>query len=118
MFLMAGLADPKHFFTYLTRLARRRPECRTLIKDALRGRLDMYAEVVMAVAVESGDPIGRVLAEALSEKPNARRAQRLAKVLPDAYESTALIEVGVAITAQILTFARAAPGIQADGGAA
>ncbi len=48
--------------TVLTRLARRRPEEERWLARAFKGHLEELAEPAVAVAVEVGDPIGRVLA--------------------------------------------------------
>jgi hypothetical protein len=46
----------------LTRLAQRHPEAREWLAGALNGRLPRLARIAVEVAVETGDPIGRVLA--------------------------------------------------------
>ncbi len=48
--------------TQLTRLAQRRDQALTWLDQALLRNLDLLAPVVLEVAVETGDPIGRVLA--------------------------------------------------------
>ena len=48
--------------TQLTRLAQRRPDTAGMLEKALAGRLQGVSQDALWVAVETGDPIGRVLA--------------------------------------------------------
>jgi hypothetical protein len=57
--------------TQLTRLAQRRPETEKWIAEALRGRLEPLAKTALEVAVETGDPIGVVLARELVDCQSA-----------------------------------------------
>jgi tetratricopeptide (TPR) repeat protein len=59
--------DVKHGLTVLTRLAARRPDQRNRVAQALHGRLPALAPVAVDVAIETGDPIGVVLAELLAD---------------------------------------------------
>jgi hypothetical protein len=52
--------DRKHALTLLNRLAARRSEQGQRLVDALRGRLKDLADLVLDVAVETGDPIGTI----------------------------------------------------------
>jgi len=49
--------------TVLTRLAGRRPEEERWLRQAFAGHVEELAEVALTVAVEIGDPVGRVLAD-------------------------------------------------------
>jgi tetratricopeptide (TPR) repeat protein len=53
--------------TVLTRLALRRPEEERWLRQAFEGHVEELAEPALAVAVEFGDPVGRVLADFVSE---------------------------------------------------
>jgi tetratricopeptide (TPR) repeat protein len=53
--------------TVLTRLARRRPEEERWLRQAFEGHVEELAEPALAVAVEFGDPVGRLLADFVSE---------------------------------------------------
>jgi tetratricopeptide (TPR) repeat protein len=53
--------------TVLTRLARRRPDEGRWLRRAFEGHVEDLAEPALAVAVEFGDPVGRVLADFVSE---------------------------------------------------
>ncbi|MEA2599153.1 MAG: hypothetical protein QOF89_145 [Acidobacteriota bacterium] len=48
--------------TVLTRLARRRPDEEKWLETGLKGRLEQLAEIALNVAVETGDPMGPILA--------------------------------------------------------
>lgn len=67
----------KEALTRLTRLAERNPLTDGLLKAALTNRLGSLAEVAVRVAVETGDPIGRVLAESLEECSEPTPAARV-----------------------------------------
>ncbi len=65
--------------THLARLAHRRPERRQLLVQAFEGRLDELAKPAADVAVETGDPIGKVLAERLAQEGSVEIAERLVR---------------------------------------
>lgn len=91
--------DCKHALTVLTRLAARRPEKASILNHALKGRLNRLAPVAINVAIETGDPIGRVLASTLAKERNIAVAGRLFNLLPEPHGTVALQELGVAISA-------------------
>lgn len=63
--------------TQLTRLAARRAEGSRWLLAALAGRLDTHAEAALDVAVETGDPIGQVLAGLIETSAGPALALRL-----------------------------------------
>lgn len=101
----AGL-DPKSALTLLTRLAQRRPVEARQLERALSGRFRRLASLAVDVAVETGDPIGRIAASLLDAEPDAALAERLFPLLPT--ETVALRELAVEVTRQCLAAARAA----------
>lgn len=61
----------RHSLTCLTRLGRRRPDAESRLEGAMAGRLEVTAPTAVEVAIETGDPIGRVLAGLLAADPPA-----------------------------------------------
>lgn len=59
---VAGAGGRASALTVLTRLAGRRPEEERWLERAFEGHVEELAEPALAVAVEVGDPVGRVLA--------------------------------------------------------
>jgi tetratricopeptide (TPR) repeat protein len=87
--------------TILTRLAQRRPEeGRAWLAAAFRDRLEQLAELVFEVAIETGDPVGQVLAQEIGERAGGELARRLLKRYDESGYSTSvpLREVGLAAT--------------------
>ncbi len=81
-------ADPSAALTYLTRIAGRKEHARSWLTRSLEGqRFEELVELALEVAIETGDPIGRVLANRLEEAPpsapHAALLQRLLDKLPD-----------------------------------
>ena len=64
--------------TVLTRLARRRPAEGRWLTQAFEGHVEELAEIALTVAVDIGDPVGRVLAECMGGA-----SEELAKRLMD-----------------------------------
>ncbi len=58
----SSVGHPHRILTQLTRLAQRRDQARAWLDQALLKNLDVVAPVALEVAVEIGDPLGRVLA--------------------------------------------------------
>ncbi len=87
-------AQTTHALTVLTRLAQRKPESANLLERALSGDLELLAEAAMDVAVETGDPIGRVLAKSLSDRPDSALAKTIESKVPE--QTVALRELAVA----------------------
>ena len=63
-----------------------------------------FARPAMAIAVETGDPIGRILAKSLEARPNPELARELEPSLPD--DTVALRELGAVVTDQALNALR------------
>ncbi len=75
----ATIQEAQNALTVLTRLARRRPEpAATWLAAAFRGeRLEQLAEPALEVAIETGDPVGMVLAREVEERASEELARRL-----------------------------------------
>ena len=94
--------NPTHLniLTVLTRLAQRRPEETCRLESAfVVGDLDTLLPVAIAVAVETGDPIGRVLANRVRATPDVTRAERIHDLLP--YQTVALMEVAEVVAGEV-----------------
>lgn len=63
--------------TYLTRLAQRSPANRTWLGQALAGRLAELVDAALDVVIESGDPLGRILAEQIESCEDIEILERL-----------------------------------------
>jgi hypothetical protein len=83
--------------TVLTRLVQRKPERVEWLAQVLGANLDQLAELALAVAIEMGDPIGRVLADVLRQHPDVTLAARLVQQLPE--RTVALQELAFIVTA-------------------
>lgn len=78
------MLDAASTLTNLARIARRREHARAWLTRAFQGRrLDELAESALEVAIETGDPIGEVLAEAVDGAGSIALAERLARTLVD-----------------------------------
>lgn len=99
---MAIGADPaadrqaRQALTYLTRLAKRRPQKADLLVSALSGRLPVLARAAIEVAVETGDPMGAVLAQVFRREGTAALANELHDLVPS--ETVSLLDLAVEIT--------------------
>lgn len=95
--------------TYLTRLAKRRPKARQWLGEALRERLESLSETALRVAIETGDPIGYVLAEELKSGGDDELAAHLAELCRDQpyVDSLPLREVALAAVGRHLDALRA-----------
>lgn len=100
--------DSKHALTVLNRLAARSPEHVLRIEEALRGRLEDLASVVLDVAVETGDPIGRALALQIEEETSLSVVAQLVESCdqPGYRASVPLLEVSLVATEKLLEFLR------------
>ena len=81
--------------TVLNRLAQRRPADRRLMETAIVRGLRHLALPAVRVAVASGDPVGLVLADALSRSGDLEIARQIEKNLP--YPTTSLREVAAQV---------------------
>ncbi len=93
--------------TVLTRLAQRDSGQTQWLDRALSGRVVRLAKIAMAAAVETGDPIGRVLAALLAKEGTADLAAKLIPLLPK--QSVALRETKLEVTRLHLDGLRATP---------
>jgi tetratricopeptide (TPR) repeat protein len=87
--------SPKNALTVLTRLAARRSENTSLLETALRDRLDALAISAVEVAAETGDPIGKVLAELLDTRTYEQFPKGLEEGVPT--ETIAMRELRLVI---------------------
>jgi hypothetical protein len=69
--------DLKHTWTLLTRLASRKPEVACWLGKVLQDRLESVDEVALNVAIETGDPMGRLLAAVVEEQGSSELVRRL-----------------------------------------
>src|SRR4051812_29588544 len=92
--------DQRHGLTLLTRLAQRRPEETHLLRRALAPRLDALLPAALAVAMDTGDPIGKVLADLVEAAPDTARAERIYGLVP--HDTIVLREVVVVATTQLV----------------
>lgn len=92
------MLDQKHALTVLTRLASRRPQEERKLRAALAGRLDSLAPQALNVAMETGDPIGRVLAETFETRGYDELSRSIEEQVP--FETTALRELGLVLIRQ------------------
>ncbi len=104
--LGAALAGPPEApLTVLTRLAKRRPAAQRWLEQAFAQDLQRLAEPAMQIAIETGDPLGPVLANELEQRTEAGdfldydQLQRLESAIPE--QTVALREVGAATMAQM-----------------
>ena len=81
--------------TVLNRLAQREPAARSLLTGAIEGDLGRLAVPSVRVAIATGDPIGLVLAQALSRDRDLEVARQLVDHLP--YPTTALREAAAEV---------------------
>lgn len=96
--------NPKHTLTVLNRLANRKPRKAAQLERALRGRLDTLASTALEVAVETGDPIGRMMAKKVRDGMSHETVRVLVdKIGSEVYRSSVpLRELGLAVTRSAL----------------
>ncbi|MFY9826481.1 MAG: hypothetical protein WAM82_34275 [Thermoanaerobaculia bacterium] len=75
--------ESSSILTVLTRLARRDPKQMDWLSVALRGRLDQLGEIALNVAVETGDPMGPVLAKEIDASEAIKVVSRLQELCDD-----------------------------------
>ncbi|HEX5080070.1 MAG TPA: tetratricopeptide repeat protein [Geminicoccaceae bacterium] len=97
--------------TVLTRLAQRRPDAERWLEQAFAGDLERLAEPAIRVAIETGPPMGKVLAQALTLQP-LKEPARLEPMIPG--KTAELIEVGVVVLTQQWSRLLATPKPWAD----
>ncbi|MEL7371163.1 MAG: tetratricopeptide repeat protein, partial [Myxococcota bacterium] len=89
-----------HILTVLNRLAARVKAHEQWLRDALLGREAELIETCQDVAIESGDPIGLIVAERLRQAQDPDSAMRLVPKL--SRNSTAFEEAGQAVVEQAM----------------
>jgi hypothetical protein len=109
--LTAGLKDAsleqvRSALTVLTRLAQRRPDTERWLEAALASDLEGLAEPAIQVAIETGHPMGTMLARVLEKQPLEDPA-RLEPLIPA--KTTELLYVGVVAMAQQWSRLKAIP---------
>jgi hypothetical protein len=93
--------------TVLTRAARTYDAAAVALGDVLRDELPSLWAAAIEVAVETGDPIGALLAQALTESPRPEIVGAMLTRLPD--DTVALRELAAVATEQALQQVRAQP---------
>jgi tetratricopeptide (TPR) repeat protein len=103
--------------TMLTRLAQRQPEQRWRLKKALSGRLAHFASTALDVAVETGDPIGGVLAELIEREGSIDLVESILTRFDESRyrESTALFDMILVSTRRALAHRREFAATHDDG---
>jgi tetratricopeptide (TPR) repeat protein len=98
-----------HALTLTTRLAQRRAEGKALLATMLTGRLGDLVDAALEVAVETGQPIGTVLAECFTKEGSDELAEWLAlKLVEEPYRRVwPLHEVALMATRRFLDLFRA-----------
>lgn len=71
-----------HALAVLARLARRRPAEREKLVRALTGRLDVLLETALSVAIETGGPIGEVIADVFRDSSDPTLFERVRATVP------------------------------------
>jgi tetratricopeptide (TPR) repeat protein len=104
--------DAKHALTVLTRLANRRPQEGAKLASALEGRLDRLGPIAVEVAIETGDPIGRIIDDLIVRHGDDATARRLKPLIPS--ETLALRELGVTATRSALAAMEVASSAERD----
>ncbi len=101
---VASEGGSSQVLTVLTRIAQRRQEAQTWLRMALEDRLVSLGETALAIAIETGDPMGPVLAEAVGSSATLEVAEQLMHRCDasDYQRSVALREVGLTATQQCL----------------
>ena len=102
--------NPRFTLTILTRLAARRPAAAAELRKALDGRLGRLLGTAVEVAVETGDPLGRVAAELVARQASEAMLVQLVESLDDVgrQQSVPLRELALAATARLLALRQAA----------
>jgi len=99
-----GTQGARNALTLLSRLAQRKPEARPLLERLLAPRLNVLAEPALDVVLETGEPCGEVLAEALEKHAELRLSEQVMVRFESArYRSSpALRRTGLSVTRRAL----------------
>ncbi len=106
----------KGTLTTLTRLAQRNSGTRRWIELALRERLEILVESALEVALETGDPIGRVLDDVFQDIEDRKLLSRVMRWF-DARrfgDPVPLMELALTVTRRLLTRRLARPETASD----
>jgi tetratricopeptide (TPR) repeat protein len=97
--------------TQLSRVATRRPEARSYLESALRGHLKELVPGALAVAVETGGPIGLVLADLIEGEESIELVEYILAQFDKAHyrDSIALRSAALAATQKVLLHRQASP---------
>ena len=95
----SGDAAEPHLLAVLTRLAQRTSAAAPFLQKLLSERLEALFETAMAVAVDIGDPMGGLLANALRESGDVRVAEEMMARCPK--HNGSLREVGLESTKMV-----------------
>ena len=109
--LIAAGAPARSLLTVLTRAAARTADRRWL-RAAMGGRLATMLEVGIGVAVETGWPMGQVLAELFAVEGDSALAEGVAGRIPEATRTVELRELALEVASVRLA---AAPGGEEEG---
>jgi tetratricopeptide (TPR) repeat protein len=90
--------------TVLTRMAHQNADARAALERGIAARFDVLRPVALEVARGSGDPLGKILADALKRNPRAEIAEAVVLRLPES--TVAFSELAVVATETSLDAAR------------
>src|SRR5262245_5869847 len=103
------MLNAKHALVELNRIASRKPERSSLLANFIEQNVPLLSRIAIEVAVEEGDPIGKILARKLANSPDPKLAISLLSLIPG--HTVALKETAVIITAQIILAVQSLPGM-------
>ncbi|HKZ55991.1 MAG TPA: toll/interleukin-1 receptor domain-containing protein [Anaerolineales bacterium] len=98
--------------TVLNRTADGRPEADAWLLEVLSSDLERLAAPAIEAAIEGGDPIGRLLAQALNQSPMPALAHGLEASLP--HETVSLRELAAEVTQQAIQHLESARDVDAE----
>ncbi|MEM7736340.1 MAG: tetratricopeptide repeat protein, partial [Deinococcota bacterium] len=75
-------ADVLRVLNHINALAQRRSEQCALLKFAFQGRMDKLWQAGIEVTLSTGDPIGQVMADVLTDNPDATLAKTIYAAIP------------------------------------
>jgi tetratricopeptide (TPR) repeat protein len=96
----SSVTKAKEVLTRFTRLAQRSAKGRDVLRRLLSENLEGLFQDAIDVAVETGDPIGTILAEVVAKSPRPSLASSVLENLP---RIAPLQELGVELAKQVLT---------------
>jgi len=96
----ASAAQAKRALAVLSQVTRNHPSTEHTLRRALSEHLAARWEIVVEVAQETGDPLGRLVADVLEQAPDPELASEIERSLPE--RTVALRELAVVATRQAL----------------